>query len=297
MLKFSRLGAYAFLAPSLLCLAVIIGYPLVSAISASLYRWNLMSGLHRWHGIGNYISILTDPATGQVAVVTVIYTVLSVVLELAFGFGLALLFRQGLARKLTGFPLMRAILCLPVVIAPLIWAFYFRSIYSPQFGLFNIMLGWLGLAAVPWVNSPALALYSLVIADVWQWTPFMFAVILAGLLTLPGDVTEAARVDGASFRQILWRIELPLLQPVLLVAVLLRLIDALKNIDVFIVITQGGPGTSTEILNFYAFSTSFQDFQVGRGAALALIVFVIIMVLVMLLLASMRRFGRAESEA
>ncbi|MCB8878081.1 carbohydrate ABC transporter permease [Acidisoma silvae] len=297
MLKSSRLGAYAFLAPSLLCLALIIGYPLVSAVSASLYRWNLMSGLHRWHGIGNYISILTDPATGQVAVVTVIYTVLSVVLELALGFGLALLIRQGLARKLMGFPLMRAILCLPVVIAPLIWAFYFRSIYSPQFGFFNIVLGWLGLSAVPWVNSPALALYSLVIADVWQWTPFMFAVILAGLLTLPGDVTEAARVDGASFRQILWRIELPLLQPVLLVAVLLRLIDALKNIDLFIVITQGGPGTSTEILNFYAFSTSFQDFQVGRGAALALIVFVIIMVLVMLLLASMRRFSRAESKA
>lgn len=292
-----KLGAYVFLAPSLICLALIIGYPLVSAISASLYRWNLMSGLHRWHGIGNYLSILTDPETGQVAIITAIYTLLSVALELALGFGLAVLFRQGLARRLAGFPLMRALLCLPIVIAPLIWAFYFRSIYSPQFGAFNIVLGWLGLRPVPWVNSPALALYSLVIADVWQWTPFMFAVILAGLLTLPGEVTEAARVDGASFLQILWRIELPLLRPVLLVAVLLRLIDALKNIDLFIVITQGGPGTSTEILNFYAFNTSFQEFQVGRGAALALIVFVIIMVLVMALLAAMRRFGGEERQA
>jgi ABC-type sugar transport system permease subunit len=290
-------GAYAYLAPSLLCLAVTIGYPLVAAVSTSFYRWNLMSGLKRWTGFGNYLQIFQDPETAQVAVITIIYTVLSVALELVLGFALALLFRHGLARRLRGFPMMRAILCVPVVVAPLIWAFYFKSMYSPQFGMFNIVLGWFGLNPVPWVNSPSIALYSLVIADVWQWTPFMFAVLLAGLLTLPGDVTEAARVDGASPRQILWRIELPLLQPVLMVALLLRMIDALKNIDLFIVITQGGPGTSTEILNFYAYSKSFQDFQVGRGAALALIVFVVIMALVVALTAAMRRFGTAESQA
>ena len=119
----------------------------------------------------------------------------------------------------------------------------------------------------------------------------MFAVILAGMQTLPGEVIEAARVDGARSLQILYLIELPLLASILLVAVLLRLIDALKNIDLIIVITQGGPGTSTEILNYYAYQTSFQDFQVGRGAALAIIVFAVIMVLVMLLLRTLRNPG------
>src|SRR5271167_3195939 len=112
----------------------------------------------------------------------------------------------------------------------------------------------------------------------------MFAISLAGMQTLPEDVMEAARVDGAGSFQVLYLIELPLLMPILLVAVLLRLIDALKNIDLIIVITQGGPGTSTEILNYYAYQTSFQDFQLGRGAALAIIVFAVIMLFVLFLL-------------
>jgi multiple sugar transport system permease protein len=128
-------------------------------------------------------------------------------------------------------------------------------------------------------------------------SPVKFAVILAGLLTLPDDVVEAARIDGANAAQILWWIELPLLKPVLLVGVLLRLIDAVKNIDLVLVITQGGPGTSTQILNFFAYRTSFQDFQVGRGAALAIIVLLVILVLVLILLATLRRFGKAETAA
>jgi multiple sugar transport system permease protein len=284
----SRRAALAYVAPSLLCLAGVIGYPLFEAVSTSLYRWNVVSGVQRWAGLKNFATILTDPDTGRVAVVTLIYTVLAVGIEFVLGYALALAFRSGLKQGLKGFPLLRVILCVPIIIAPLIWAFYFRSMYSPQFGMFNAVLGWFGAPPVPWVNDPRWALYSLVAADVWQWTPFMFAVILAGQLTLPGEVTEAARVDGASALQVLWFVELPLLRPILLVALLLRLIDAIKNIDLIIVITQGGPGTSTEILNYYAFRTSFQDFQVGRGAALALIVLALIMILVVLLLSTLR---------
>jgi len=287
----SRSTSIAFVAPSLVCLAVVIGYPLVQASATSLYRWNLMSNNQRWVGFKNFVDILQDPDTGRVAVVTAIYTALAVGVELVAGYALALAFRAGLSRGLRGFPLLRVIFCAPLFIAPLIWAFYFRSIYSPEGGALNAFLGWLGLPLVPWVNDPNLALYCLIVADVWQWTPFMFAVILAGMQTLPGEVIEAARVDGARSLQILYLIELPLLAPILLVAVLLRLIDALKNIDLIIVITQGGPGTSTEILNYYAYQTSFQDFQVGRGAALAMIVFAVIMVLVMLLLLTLRNPG------
>ena len=281
--------AYAFIAPSLLCLLGTIGYPLVQAISTSFYRWNLISGVKRWNGLQNCVDILTSMDTARVVRVTLEYTVLSVLLELVVGLGLALLIRHGLMQKWSGFAAFRVVLCIPIMIAPLIWAFYFKSMYSPQFGVFNIVLGWLGIAPVAWVNSPSTALYSLVVADAWQWTPFMFAVLLAGLLTLPEEVTEAAVIDGATRWQILRWIELPLLKPILMVALLLRLIDSLKNIDLIIVITQGGPGTSTEILNYYAYSTSFQGFQVGYGAALALIVFVVIMALVLALMAALNR--------
>ena len=291
-----RSTALLFVAPSVACLAGIVGYPLVQAAVTSLYRWNLISGVKRWTGLQNYADILQNPETARVAFITVLYTALSVAIELVLGFALALAFREGLSRRLRGFGMFRVIVCVPVVIAPLIWAFYFRSMYSPQFGAFNALIGWFGMAPVPWVNSPSLALYSLVVADAWQWTPFMFAVILAGMQTLPSDVVEAARVDGASRWQVLRFIELPLLRPILLVAVLLRLIDAIKNIDLIIVITQGGPGTSTEILNFHAYRTSFQDFQVGRGAALAMIVLVVILVLVMLLLGTINRLGKAEQQ-
>jgi multiple sugar transport system permease protein len=280
-----------------LCLAGTIGYPLVEAISTSLYRWNLISGVRRWNGLQNFIDILTSWETARVVGVTIEYTGISVLLELILGLGLALLIRHGLGKQWSGFAAFRVVLCVPIMIAPLIWAFYFKSMYSPQFGAFNIVLGWLGIQPVAWVNSPNLALYSLIVADAWQWTPFMFAVLLAGLLTLPEEVIEAATIDGATRWQILCWIELPLLKPILMVALLLRLIDSLKNIDLIIVITQGGPGTSTEILNYFAYSTSFQNFQVGYGAALALIVFVVIMALVLVLMAALNRTGKTGAEA
>jgi multiple sugar transport system permease protein len=245
----------------------------------------------------NFIDILTSTETARVIGVTLQYTGLSVAIELGLGLALALLIRHGLMKSWSGFPGFRVVLCIPIMIAPLIWAFYFKSMFSPQFGAFNIALGWFGLGPVPWVNSPSYALYSLIVADAWQWTPFMFAILLAGLMTLPEEVTEAAVIDGASRWQVLRWIELPLLKPIMMVALLLRVIDSLKNIDLMIVITQGGPGTSTEILNYYAYSTSFQAFQVGYGAALALIVFVVIMALVLALMAALNRSARQGSAA
>jgi multiple sugar transport system permease protein len=265
-----------------------VAYPLFQAVATSLYRWNLVSGSQRWAGLQNFIDILQDPDTLQVAAVTLIYTLLAVAIELLAGYASALIFRVGLQHKLRGFPLLRVIFCASLFIAPLIWAFYFRSIYSPESGALNVSLGWFGLAPVPWVNNPNRALYCLVAADAWQWTPFMFAIIRAGMRTLPEDVIEVARVDGVKAFQISYFIELPLLRPILLVAILLRLIDTIKNIDLVIVITQGGPGTGMEILNYYAYQTSFQNFQVGRGAALALIVFAVIMTLVVFLLSALR---------
>lgn len=288
------LSALAFMAPAVLVLVAIFVYPLVYSFWISLQRWSLISGVQRWTGLGNYVAIFSDPMLPGTIRVTLVYSALSVSLELIFGLLLALLVRAGLKRHLPAFPAIRVLLMAPLLVAPLLWAFYFRSFFSPQFGLFNQVLGALGLPGVLWVNDPNLALYSLVLADVWQWTPFMFSILLSGLLSLPNDVVEAARVDGATGPQIIRFIELPMLGPVLLVAIIMRLIDSLRYLDLVLVITQGGPGTSTEILNFLAYRTSFQQFQVGRGAAVAFVVFALVMIAAVVLLRMMWKSGNAR---
>lgn len=286
--------ALAFMAPAVLTLVAIFIYPLIYSFWISLQRWSLISGVQKWTGLGNYIAIFSDPALPTVLRVTLVYSTLSVALELIFGLSLALLVRAGLRRRLAAFPAIRVLLMAPLLVAPLLWAFYFRSFFSPQFGLFNQALTAIGLPPVLWVNDPGIAIYSLVAADVWQWTPFMFSILLAGLLSLPNDVVEAAKVDGASNWQIIRLIELPMLRPVLLVAVIMRLIDSLRYLDLVLVITQGGPGTSTEILNFMAYRTSFQQLQVGRGSALAFVVFALVMLAAIALLRMMWKAGHAQ---
>jgi multiple sugar transport system permease protein len=283
------------MAPAVLTLSAIFIYPLGYSFWISLQRWNLISGVKRWTGPQNYLTILRDPSLLGTIRVTLVYSGLSVLLELGLGLALATLVRAGLRRRLKGFPAMRVLLMAPLLVAPLLWAFYFRSFFSPQFGLFNQVLGGLGLPQVLWVNRSDLALYSLVLADVWQWTPFMFSILLAGLLSLPGDVVEAASMDGAGGWAVFRLIELPMLRPVLLVALIMRTIDSLRYLDLVLVITQGGPGTSTEILNYLAYRTSFQEFQIGRGAAYAFIVFVLVMVAAVTLLRLMWKSAHARA--
>lgn len=280
--------ALAYIAPSVVCLLLIVGYPLAQSVLTSLYHWNLISGVRRWNGGQNYVTLFFDPLMRQVAVTTLVYTGLSVLIEFLLGTLLALVFRAGIRRQLPAFSGLRTLASLPILIAPLVWAFYFRSLYSPQFGAFNQFLAAIGLPPVLWVNDPSLAIYSLIFADVVQWTPFMAAIILAGLLGLPSDLAEAARVDGASETSIFLLIELPLVRPILVVAALLRTIDSIKNLDLVLVITQGGPGTSTEILNYFAYRTTFQEFLIGKGAALSLIVFAVILAAVALMLRMLR---------
>jgi len=276
--------ALSFVAPAMATLVAIFIYPLCYSFWISLQRWSLISGVRRWTAFGNYVAIFNDPTLPKTLRVTLTYSLLSVALELGLGLLLAFLVRAGIRRRLPAFPAIRVLLMTPLLVAPLLWAFYFRSFYSPQFGLFNEALAALGLPRPLWVNDPHLALYSLVIADVWQWTPFMFSILLSGLLSLPGDVVEAARVDGASDLQIIRLVELPMLKPVLLVALIMRLIDSLRYLDLVLVITQGGPGNSTEILNFLAYRTSFQQFEVGRGAAVAFVVFALVMIAAVVML-------------
>lgn len=288
-LTLARRSGFIFLLPTLVILLVVIAYPIIHSLWISLHYWNLISNVERWIGIDNFLDLLTGAELPHSLAVTAVYTGGGVAIQLVLGLGLAVLVRAGLRRRLQGFSGIRVLLLVPVLVPPLLWGFYFRSFFSPQFGLFNQVLQSLGLPQVLWVHDPHLALWSLMLADTWQWTPFIFTILVAGLLALPRDLEEAAQLDGANGWQIFRLIELPLLAPVILVAVLLRVIDSIQYLDLVYVITQGGPGTATELLNFLSFRTGFREFQMGQAAAIAYVVLAVTMAVTIALVRLLRQ--------
>ncbi len=277
------------LAPAAVVLLATILYPLGRSLWLTLHSWNLLTNETRWVGLGNWSDLVSDAALRQALWVTLVYTGGGVLIQTLLGLGLALVLRKAIRLHLPATNVFRVLMLAPIVIAPLIWAFYFRSFFSPSFGLFNQMLNLIGLPSQLWANDPSTALASLIIADSWQWTPFVAMLLLAALLAIPREVAEAAALDGADWLRSLIHVELPIIRNLMLVVVLLRLIDSVKYIELMYTITQGGPGTSTQTLNYYAFQTGFLQFQMGRSAALAYVVFGVIMIATLVLIRSTRR--------
>lgn len=288
-LTLARRSGFIFLLPALLILLVVIAYPIIDSLWISLHHWSLLTNVEHWVGINNFLDLLTGPELPNSLAITAVYTGGGVAIQLVLGLGLAVLVRAGLGRHLRGFAGIRVFLLVPMLVPPLLWGFYFRSFFSPQFGLFNQVLGSLGLPQVLWVGDSHFALWSLMLADTWQWTPFIFTILVAGLLALPRDLGEAAQLDGANAWQVFRFVDLPLLTPVILVAVLLRVIDSIQYLDLVYVITQGGPGTSTDLLNFFAFRTGFRAFQMGQAAAIAYMVLAVTMAVSIVLVRLLRQ--------
>ncbi|MCB1972740.1 MAG: sugar ABC transporter permease, partial [Geminicoccaceae bacterium] len=197
--------------------------------------------------------------------VTLKFSTIVVVTEMVVGVGLALL----LDRNIRGVSVLRTIFILPMMIAPIVVGLMWRYMYHPSVGIFNQTLkGW-GLEPVPWLSDADWALASIIIADIWQWTPFIFILALAALQSLPRSALEAARIDGASGWQQIVHIKLPLMMPVLVVTGLLRLIDSFKVLEVILVMTNGGPGLSTEILSLRIARTASEFRELGVAAAMS----------------------------
>ncbi len=280
-----------FLAPITIILIAVIVFPLGYALSLSTFYWNLVSGIKRFVGLSNFISLFSYPFFYSVLKTTLIYTGSCVSIQLAAGLILALSVEAGLKRKLKGMRVATVILIVPMILAPVLTGFFFKILYSPQFGLFNQVLTKLSLRPLLWVYSPKNALISLIVADTWQWTSFMFVILLSGLMSLPSDPIEAATIDGAGRWQIVYFIKLPFLAPILLVALLMRTIESIQYLDLVYVLTQGGPGSSTEILSFFTYRTGFVDFRMGLSATIGLIELLIILLLCVLLIRTVRGGG------
>jgi multiple sugar transport system permease protein len=255
--------------PSLLMIALVAAYPIGYAIWLSLNEYSVrVAGLSRWAGLRNYENVLSDPAFWEAFRTTFIFTGVSVLLETVIGLGMALAMHSAFR----GQGLLRTVVLVPWAVLTVVTAIMWRSIFESPIGFVNSLFG----TETPWLGSEPEALLVMIIADVWKTAPFMALLLLAGLQVIPGEIYEAAKVDGATMWQRFTRITLPLLTPALLVALIFRTLDALRIFDLPFVLTRGAFGTDT--LSLISYETFQQDRILGLGAAMAVITFVIVMV-------------------
>ena len=279
--RLNRLTPYMFLAPAVLLLAVALLYPIGYMIYASFLDWvpSQRIGEAEFVGLRNYTNLWGDEAFRESFGVTLKFAAVALTVEMIIGVGLALL----LDRNIRGMSALRTIFILPMMIAPIVVGLMWRYMYHPTVGIFNRTLKDWGFEAVPWLSDSTWAFVAVIIADVWQWTPFIFILSLAALQSLPQSALEAAEIDGATDWQKIIFIKLPLMMPVLIVAMLLRLIDAFKVLEVILVMTNGGPGLSTEILSLRIYRTAQEFQQLGEAAAMSNYLLIMLTILTVLM--------------
>ncbi len=264
-----RRFALSLLGPALVLLLLTTTAPLIYLVWTSLQRIDLgMPWMSGFAGLGNYLKMGDDPRFWNSLLLTFIYTGSTVILQVLVGLSLALLVMQ--------FPrgqgLLRIAAILPIVLAPVVVGLFWRTlVLAPDFGIVDLVTRALGLGSYNWLGDPQLALISVIAIHTWQWTPFAFLVLLATLATLPPDVYEAARLDRASAWRTFIHITLPLIRPAIVMVVIMRLMTALSAFAAIFAATGGGPGSATEILNLYAYRTSFTELNLGYGASLAVV--------------------------
>jgi len=263
--------ARVLLAPALLALAVLAAWPGLWVLWLSLQRRIPVFGIERFVGPAHYAFLAEDPRFWNAVQVTLIFTFVSVSLEFLLGLGVAL----GLQGQRRGRRLAVALLLLPWALPSVVTVRMFEWLYHPSAGLLNYMLGG---EAINWLGEPTLALPALIAADVWRTMPFVALLCYARVLTIPPEIYEAARVDGAGAVATVRDVTLPLLRRVLLIALLFRTLDALRAFDLMFVLTGGGPANTTETLTVYAYRSLFQTLQLGFGAAIGVAVFALVMV-------------------
>ena len=261
---------YLFLAPAVAVLLFLSIYPLIYSISVSL-QVESAQGV-RW-SFGNFQRLLSDNFFLSAMGHTLVYAASALICEFLLGLGLALLLNS----RIRGRALFRASLLVPMMLPPVVVGVVWRLMLNPDFGAINGTLKGFGFNtdALTWTASPRLALLSVIVVDIWQWTPFVFLVLLAGLQAIPQEPYEAAKIDGSSRWQTFRYVTLPLLKPAILIALLLRTMDLLRVFDQIFILTEGGPGFATETISLYIYRTAFRFFDFGYAAAMSFVLLAI----------------------
>lgn len=270
---------HVFLAPPLLFFAAFAIFPLLFTIFVSLNNWQLTGNLG-FVGFANYAAILSDPTFTTSLRNTLAFTLFMVSIEYPLGFGVALL--VGGVRR--GQRPIRLAILMPMMLTPVVVGFIWKMILDPSFGPLDNILGHVGLPAIKWLSDPVAAFAGIILVDVWEWTPFIFLILYAGLRSLPVEPFESAKVDGANGWRIFWDITFPMMLPASIAAVLLRSIEAFKLFDIVYIITGGGPGVATSTLTLTAYFTGLRTGSLGAAAAMTVLLLLIVLVLTMVAL-------------
>lgn len=267
---------YVFIWPALLIVLAISIFPLIYSLTTSFMSFRLMPpSPPRFVGFDNYWSLLQNERFWNVALTTSIIAFISVFLQYVIGFAVAL----ALNSRVPGERMFRVAFLLPMLIAPVAVALIARQIFNPTMGPLNQLMGGLGFPNLPFLTETHWALGAIITVEIWQWTPFVILMLLAGLQTLPDDVYEAAALENASPWQQFWGITFPMMLPISAAVVFIRLIESYKIIDTVFVMTGGGPGISTETLTLFAYQEGFKKFNLGYTSALSFLFLIVITII------------------
>ncbi len=255
-----------FLLPGLLLLIAIIIFPLLFSIRVSMSSWNVSRAGLDFIGNDNWIRMFSDADFWASLVRLLNFSFVTTFIQYVLGFALAMFAWKGIRAG----RFFRVLWLIPMMTTPSVMAIVWRSIFREDIGATNGILGMLGLSRIGWSTEITPAIFTIYVAEIWQWTPFMFLILLAGLLSLPKEPFLAAEIDGATPSRIFWRITFPLMAPISIGAIIIRLIEASKIFDSIFVLTSAGPGNATETPAYYLWKRSLTEFQIAYGATMAL---------------------------
>ena len=282
---------WPFVIPALVVILAVIVFPWVFTLWMSAHRWTLGQE-QSFIGFENYIRLASDIRFWESLWHTLIYTVLSVVAPLILGTLAALVFDAQF--PLRGF--LRGVFVMPMMATPVAIALVWTMMFHPQLGVLNYLLSFIGIGPLEWIYNQSTVIPSLVLVETWQWTPLVMLIVLGGLAAVPREPYESAEIDGANAWQKFRYLTMPMIAPFLMIAVIIRSIDAVKSFDIIYAMTQGGPGTASETINIYLYNTAFSYYDIGYGSAMAVVFFIIIVALSFVLLMVRQRSQWNEME-
>jgi multiple sugar transport system permease protein len=276
-MKRSAWVPWFYIGPAVVVMAAACLYPVISAFQLGFYDWSMGTpwSSAKWVGFDSFISAFSNPRVWSSLWTTLQFAAIAVTAEMLLGIALAL----ALEHPVRGMSIFRTLFILPMMIAPIAVGLAWRYMFDAQFGLINAVLALFGVAAKGWLSDPSLAFAAIVVADIWQWTPFVFIMMVAALANIDGAVMEATRIDGANWWQATFLVKLPMVMHVIAITLMMRLIDAFRVLEVIYVLTFGGPGDSTEILALHIYKTAFVGQQLGVASAISVLLLIVVALL------------------
>ncbi|QPI85106.1 sugar ABC transporter permease [Rhodobacterales bacterium HKCCA1288] len=275
-----------FLLPALLTLVAIIIFPLIFTVRVSFSSWDVYQAGLDYIGGRNYLRVFADARFWESLVRLCAMSAVTVTLQYVIGFALAL----AVWKQMAGGRIFRVLFLVPMMTTPVVMSVIWRTMFHESLGPINDILLSLGMGPVPWLSSATGSFVSVMVVEIWQWTPFMFLLMFAGLVSLPREPYLAASIDGAGPIRTFWQVTFPLMAPISIGAVIIRLIEASKIMDTVYVLTSGGPGTATETPSYYIYIRGLRDFQVGYSAALSLTYLVLMIITLTVIAKLLMRF-------